>query len=136
MLEFAFYLYLITILDSISKFCIVIATLLFIGLAVVHLLWAVSLDDYRSADFRQRVSPYLFLRPKSYIAAILGLYLLALIIPSKEVGYIFLGLKVTQTVYQANQNDMDELTKLSIENLKQILKNNLKVPDAKSNKSM
>ena len=135
MLEFALYLYLITIFDSIVKLLAIVASGLVLAWFFVHILWVMTADDSDAADFRNSLRPYLFLRPKKYVAAVLGLYFLTIIIPSKELGYIFVGLKFTQDIYISNQQDMDELTKLSLENLKQILKNNLKVPDAKSDKT-
>lgn len=136
MVEFAFYLYLITILSSIEGWLIAVSFLLVGFWFMLHVIYFMSfdddIDDNNSHRFREKLRPYLYFRPKKWIALVIFLQLSATIIPSKEIGYIFLGLKFTESVYTSNQNDVDELTKLAMDNLKQILKNNL---DAKSDKT-
>lgn len=62
MLEFALYLYLITIFDSIVKLLAIVASGLVLAWFFVHILWVMTADDSDATHFRNSLRPYLFLQ--------------------------------------------------------------------------
>lgn len=125
MIEFVFYLYLITVMSYFKTFVLLMSIFLVVIWLIIHFIYVVSHDSYHQEKIIGTISPYIFLRPKKWIALFLSLQLLFIAIPTKEIGYIFLGLKFTETLYKSNQADLDEVTKLALDNLKHVLKNNL-----------